>query len=86
VFNATRSATWGTASWNATLPAGTSLVVETRSGNTATPDGTWSAWSAVANGGAVASPAGQYLQYRVTFSTSDVTATAVFSDITINWI
>src|SRR5206468_9767705 len=51
VFDAGKTSTWGTATWTATLPAGTGILVETSSGNTATPDGTWSAWSAVSNGG-----------------------------------
>ena len=38
VFDATRTATWGTVSWTANLPAGTSIQVLTRSGATATPD------------------------------------------------
>jgi hypothetical protein len=42
-----------------------SLEVSTRSGDTQTPDSTWSAWSApVAQGGAVQSPAGRFAQVR----------------------
>jgi hypothetical protein len=37
---------------------------QTRSGNTAEPDSTWSAWSGLTGSGAVASPPGRYLQWR----------------------
>jgi methionine-rich copper-binding protein CopC len=85
VFNAGRIATWGLASWTATLPAGTTITVQTRSGNTATPDSTWSAWTDVSNGGTVASPAGQYLQYRVVLSSTTAGATPTLLDVTFNW-
>ena len=85
VFDASRTATWGTANWTATLPAGTTLTVMTRSGNTATPDGTWSAWTAVSSGGTVASPSGRYLQYSVVLTTTDPTQTADLLSISVNW-
>ena len=77
--------TWGTANWTANLPAGTNIVIETSTGNTATPDGTWSAWQAVGNGGAIASPSAQYIRYRITLTTSDPAATPVLFDITLTW-
>jgi hypothetical protein len=77
--------TWGTASWTFNLPTGTAITVQTRSGNTATPDGTWSAWTTVTNGGTVASPAARYLQYQVTFTTTDPTQTASIFSTSFNW-
>ena len=38
-------ATWGAISWRGTTPSGTDVEISTRSGNTPTPDDTWSAWS-----------------------------------------
>jgi hypothetical protein len=81
VFDAGRTATWGIASWTANLPPNTSFVIQTRSGNTATPDATWSSWTTVANGGTVGSPSGRYLQYRIVFTTTDPTATATLFNI-----
>jgi hypothetical protein len=46
----------------ATESAGIALA--TRSGKTATPDGTWSAWAPAGSAGAIASPIGRYVQYR----------------------
>jgi hypothetical protein len=59
-------ATWGAIRWRAASKPG-EVEVFTRSGNTATPDETWSAWSkayTVANGERIASPNARYLQWR----------------------
>ncbi|MCM2254802.1 MAG: hypothetical protein NDJ94_03935 [Vicinamibacteria bacterium] len=60
--------TWGQVSWTATLPRETRVEVQTRTGNTGTPDSTWSAWSealTAATGAAVKSPRGRFVQVRV---------------------
>jgi hypothetical protein len=60
-------ATWGTISWHGTVPSGSRVELFTRSGNTETPDDTWSAWSPAytnADGAAIASPKARYLQWR----------------------
>jgi hypothetical protein len=59
-------ATWGAIRWRATSRPG-EVEIFTRSGNTATPDETWSPWSnayTVANGEKVTSPNARYLQWR----------------------
>lgn len=71
VRDAKTVARWGALSWRATAPAGGRVEVSTRSGNTATPDEAWSAWSpayADAEGSPIASPTARYLQWRVTLS------------------
>jgi methionine-rich copper-binding protein CopC len=85
VFDATRTATWGTFSFTGTVPAGTTMIVEVSSGNTATRDGTWSSWTRATSGGAISAPSGRYLQYRVTFTTTNSTVTAVLNDVTVTW-
>ena len=47
---------------------GGSVAIAFRSGNTSTPDDTWSAWSAPSASptGRIAAPAGRYLQWRLT--------------------
>ncbi len=50
------------------------VQVSTRSGNTATPDETWSAWSkpyTTAEGEQIASPNARYLQWRATLTTDN---------------
>lgn len=81
-IDAGRTAVWGAVSWNSTLPAGTSFVVQTSS----SLDGiTWDPWADVTNGGTIASPAGRYLRYRILFTTTDPSLTASLSDLTIRW-
>jgi sugar lactone lactonase YvrE len=60
-------ATWGAISWHGTTPAGSRIELYTRSGNTETPDDTWSVWSAAysnAEGSGITSPKSRYLQWR----------------------
>jgi hypothetical protein len=60
-------ATWGAIKWQGAVPAGTTLQVSTRSGNTRTADETWSEWSAPytdPSGSPIVSPRARYLQWR----------------------
>jgi hypothetical protein len=64
-------ASWGTIAWRATTPPGTRVELQTRSGNTRTPDEAWSDWSGVyteASGTAMTSPNARYLQWRAVLS------------------
>src|SRR3954469_20275221 len=54
--------------WGNLTGASSGTTFETRTGNAATPDGSWSAFQAVGAGGAIQSPSGQYIQYRATLS------------------
>ncbi len=81
-FDAGSSATWGVVNWTATVPAGTTMVVETSTSNDQT---TWSNWTAATNGGTVASPAGRYIRYRVTFTTTNEQLTPELLDLSIRW-
>ncbi len=65
-------ATWGRLRWAGITPRGSRLQVETRAGNTAEPDATWSAWTAAstADGEAGAEtdvPAARWFQARFRF-------------------
>jgi hypothetical protein len=67
VRDAQTVADWGTLSWRASVPAGGRIEIFTRSGNTGTPDDTWSAWSgpySVASGEEIKSPNARYLQWK----------------------
>ena len=85
VFDAGTTATWGAISWTADVPAGTTIQVFTSSGNTATPDSSWSAWTQVNNGGTVASPPARYVRFMVILTSSNSALTPVLYDVTINW-
>ena len=45
VFDATSVVSWNKVSWETTLPQGTNIVLQTRSGNTLVPDSSWSDWA-----------------------------------------
>jgi len=65
---------WGRVAWRAETPGGTSLAFQTRSGNSESPDDTWSSWSSRlldAEGSHVTSPAARFVQYRALLSSAD---------------
>jgi outer membrane protein assembly factor BamB len=58
---------WGRLDWNANGDG--KVVFQTRSGNSARPDRTWSDWSApMASPGPVTSPAARFVQWRAEFT------------------
>lgn len=71
VHDAHSRATWGAVRWDATVPASDRLITETRSGNSADPDATWSSWTpsgltaGVTAEGLIASPPARFIQFRV---------------------
>lgn len=60
---------WGMARWEANTPAGSSIHLDTRTGNVAEPDATWSDWKPVSatskSEGQIASPAARFIQYKI---------------------
>jgi len=69
VRDAQNVATWGTIRWQAVTAGGSRVELSTRSGNTRTPDDTWSDWSApyaAPDGSQISSPRARYLQWRAT--------------------
>ncbi|MGH9313212.1 MAG: hypothetical protein ACRD1S_08445 [Vicinamibacterales bacterium] len=73
VRDAATVASWGAIRWRA-APNGGRIEIATRSGNTATPDDTWSAWSAPygnGDGDQIVSPKARYLQWRAVLTAGD---------------
>ena len=67
VRDAQSVATWGAIKWQGQAPPGATLEIATRSGNTRTPDETWSDWSkpyTESAGSPIVSPRARYLQWR----------------------
>lgn len=64
VLDAGGAARFGRLEWEARMPPGTAVSVETRTGNSEEPDDTWSDWGAASAGGPVPSPAARFLQWR----------------------
>ena len=83
IHDAAELVDWTTLASTATLPAGTSVGFEARSGNTASPDISWTNWQAV--NGTFTNPGSQYIQYKATLSTTDTGQTPVLEDVTLNF-
>src|SRR5262249_18909711 len=82
VFNAGSQVQWGSATWNAAAPAGTTLTIQVRG----SADGTnWSNWQTLSSSGASIGLTDRYLQYQVIMTTSSGAATPVLSDIALKW-
>ncbi|HUP04664.1 MAG TPA: hypothetical protein VMU19_11785, partial [Bryobacteraceae bacterium] len=64
-------ARWGSLTWRAEAPPGCAVRFRTRTGNSATPDQTWSDWSAPledAAGARISSPNARYIQWKMELS------------------
>lgn len=83
------SASWDFIKWTENINAGwTDITVDTRTGNTSTPDATWSAFVGGYTdplGDPIISPDSRYIQYRVSFTTIDSQQTSTLSDLTIDY-
>ncbi|MBN2465354.1 hypothetical protein JXD38_06995 [candidate division WOR-3 bacterium] len=77
----TNPALFGTLSFRASVPAGTELTFETRSGNSEKPDSTWSEWGQTAP--QIASPSRRYIQWRCRMRTSFPTLTPELSRVDV---
>jgi hypothetical protein len=78
-----QSASWGALTWNASTPAGTGVTLSVRTGNTPTPDETWSGFTPIAASGGDVPGSSRYLQYRAQLTTSEAAATPVLEDVSV---
>jgi hypothetical protein len=87
VLDATQISRFGKMQLHGSLPAGTSLMISTRSGNVKeVSDQDWSKWSDDVSAHdflPVTSPSARFLQYRLTLATSDITKSPVVDDVTV---
>jgi hypothetical protein len=75
-----------TLTFNGDVPVDTSITFETRSGNTASPDGTWSSWQSLGSGNIIQSPVAQYLQIKpILNSMIPISTTPRLDDLTVNF-
>jgi hypothetical protein len=85
VRDAQTTASWGRISW---VGEGT-IELQTRSGNTANPDSTWSDWSApVANpeGDAIKSQPARFIQWRATLKKTPASASPRLREVVISYL
>jgi hypothetical protein len=85
VFDAGSAVSWTSLAWDATTPSGTTVSLSIRTGNTASPDGTWTSFTPVSTSGGAFNSAGRYAQYQAILTTTDSTQTAVLSDVTVSY-
>jgi len=85
VYDAGVQVAWQVLQAAAEIPAGTSVIVDVRTGDTATPDATWTVFRAVTPGDSIASFA-RYAQYRVRLATSDPGSTPTVKEIALAYL
>ncbi len=76
-----------TLSYTKTTPTNTALTMDIRAGNTATPDGTWTAYTTnVASGGSISALGSKrYVQYRANLSTTNTASTPTLDQVQIGY-
>ncbi|MDQ2913089.1 MAG: Ig-like domain-containing protein, partial [Chloroflexota bacterium] len=84
VLDAGAATNWGALSYVANVPSGTTVSLGVRRGDTSTPDGTWSLFSAVSNGGLVGGNS-RYLQYQATMNTSAADSSPTLQSVTVGY-
>lgn len=77
IFDGGAGATWHDVTWEADVPAGTSLALEVRTGDVARPGRSWSPWRVVPRSGGPMGATARYLQYRAKLGTTDPSTTPV---------
>ena len=87
VINTGQKSVFTTLGFTKTTPTNTTLTVDVRGGNTASPDGSWSSWQTnISNGGSISALNGyQYVQYRANLATTDTSTSSQLSDVTFNY-
>ncbi len=72
-LDATFVSDWGRLEWEGHTPVGSTVTVQSRSGNTATPDNTWADWADVpTDTGKVPSPRARFLQAKFSLTAPGV--------------
>lgn len=88
VLDARTLASWGRIVWNAAVPAGASVQLQSRSGNTNEPNAAWSEWSPLygKTEEQTLSPKARFLQVRILFRTQTGKASPVFERLTVFYL
>ena len=85
VVDAGADAEWGAMSWTTGTPAGTSVALSVRTGDTAVPDGTWTSFAPMASSGDSIGATSRFIQYRAQLATTDPDRTPELQDVTIEF-
>ena len=84
VFDAGQAVDWDGIDWNASTPTGTGVAISVRTGETPTPDGSWSAFTTIPTSGGDIPGTSRYVQYRAVLSSSDASVTPALNEVTLN--
>lgn len=82
------ASSWGAINWRGVLPSGSVVRLYTRTGNTDTPDNTWSAWAGPytsQSGEPVTSPKGRFIQWKAVLTAKN-TATPVVESVSLAYL
>jgi len=87
VFDAGQPSSWGalTLTIDSTTPTGTTLQIAVRTGDTNTPDGTWSSWVSITQGQVTSVPPARYAQYQLQLDTTDQRISPIVQSVTIEY-
>jgi hypothetical protein len=80
---------WGNLSWKSEAPSGTTISISTRSGNTKSPDDTWSPWSSAgidAAGQQISSPKGRFVQWKAELRTTNNEVTPILRSVRLPYL
>ncbi len=80
---------WGVVKWNGEMPAQTNIRLYTRTGNTETPNETWSAWSSPyldSEGARIVSPQARFIQWRALLKTLNKNKAPSVDSVTISYL
>lgn len=84
VMDAGSSLTWTSATWNTDLPAGSSVAITIRFGDTPAPDASWTAFTPLGtSGSALVNATARYVQYTAVMTTSSTGQTPTLKDVTV---
>ena len=88
VLDARTPAAWGRIVWDAAVAAGSSVQLQSRSGNTGEPNATWTDWSPYYGKAEeqVLSPKARFLQVKVLLRTQTGKASPVFNRLTVFYL
>lgn len=89
IHDAKQVARWGSVRWTAVTPTGTQLFLQTRTGNVADPDSTWSGWETpqpTGDGARISSPPARFIQYRVQLESDAAGVSPALRDVAITYL
>ena len=86
VLDAHGAATWSSLDWTAQTPAGTSVALSYRTGDSLDTGSGWTAFQPVAASGDALTGTSRYIQYRAVLSTTDPAVTPTLSSVSVQYV